>query len=532
MAIRRVTRLLVAVSVATTAHVISMRPAAAQASVHHRPPVDAPVVDPFRPPAQTYGPGNRGLTYDLDPGTEVHASAPGEVVFAGPVAGTLHVTVLHADGLRTSYSFLESVAVRRGQEVAAGGVVGTGGVGFHFGVRDGASYLDPAALFGGTEIRVRLVPHEEPLPPTDAGLLRERMALQEVVDDRNALERFLGAAVDIAGGAIDDLRAGFHVYRQLGRVSTVASSLGRAWDTWNDDCTPGDRIPAPDAEGRVALLVAGYGSDSESAGIDGLRTDDLGYRAGDVLRYSYAGGRTPDPDGSLDPALVGIPARKYGPDDTFRDLSAEGRALADLVEDVAEARPGVPIDLYAHSQGGIVTRLALLDLAHRPGGLDALGTVVTIGTPHDGADFATIASQLRPGDLESVELVTGLAGAGIEPGAVSVSQMAETSDLIERLDRQGVPEGVDFRTIGARGDLVVTGDKTTVEGHHSAILDLAGPSAHHDLPASAGTTREISLALAGLPPSCDGVVDHVLDAVVPGAVSFAENAAGAGMLVA
>lgn len=27
----------------------------------YSPPVDAPIVDPFRPPATAYGPGNRGI---------------------------------------------------------------------------------------------------------------------------------------------------------------------------------------------------------------------------------------------------------------------------------------------------------------------------------------------------------------------------------------------------------------------------------------------------------------------------------------
>ena len=50
-----------------------------------------------------------------------------EVTFAGAVAGTLHVTLAHGGGLRTSYSFLQSVAVRDGQDVARGDVVGTSG---------------------------------------------------------------------------------------------------------------------------------------------------------------------------------------------------------------------------------------------------------------------------------------------------------------------------------------------------------------------------------------------------------------------
>ena len=503
-------------------------PAGAQETVNYRPPVDAPVVDPFRAPRSRFGPGNRGLTYDLAPGTTVRAAADGEVVFAGSVAGSLHVTVLHADGLRTSYSFLESVRVIRGRRVSVGDVVGTAGGGFHFGVRDGAAYLDPASLFGGVEIRVRLVPHEEPLPPTDAGLLRERLALQDVVDERNAVQRFLAGVAEVASRGVDVVRAGHHVYDQIDPLGVAIDAVGSFTDSVRRECSGSASVRGDEATGRIALLVAGYGSDSRRAGIDGLHTDDLGYGSRDVLRYSYAGGRVPDPRGQLHPDLVGIPARPYGPTATFEDLEAEGVALADLVEDVVEARPGVPVDLYAHSQGGIVARLALLELADRPGGLDALGVVVTIGTPHDGADIATVAVLLDDRDLAGVDLVADLAGLEIDAGAVSVRQLAETSDVIRRLQREGVPDGVSFRTIGARGDPVVTGDKTKVDGHPAAMLDLFGPAAHNDLPASAGTTTEVALALQGRPPSCRGVFDHVLDAVVPELVSSGENIIGAG----
>ena len=59
----------------------------------------------------------------------MRASADGTVVFAGPVAGTLHVTLRHADGVRTSYSVLAAIEVvleglhlskKRNKDVQAG----------------------------------------------------------------------------------------------------------------------------------------------------------------------------------------------------------------------------------------------------------------------------------------------------------------------------------------------------------------------------------------------------------------------------
>src|SRR5581483_4838166 len=109
-------------------------------------------------PASPYGAGNRGVDYATAPGTEVRAAADGEVVFAGQVGGTLHVVVLHGDGIRTSYSFLSSIRVQRGDHVVQGQVVGTTGpTAFHFGARAGDAYIDPALLFRTGSPQVHLV---------------------------------------------------------------------------------------------------------------------------------------------------------------------------------------------------------------------------------------------------------------------------------------------------------------------------------------------------------------------------------------
>ena len=82
-------------------------------------PVDAPVVDPFRPPAHRYGPGNRGLEYRTEQGQQVVAVANGEVGFVGPVGGTTYVVIHHRDGLRSTYGPLSSTLVLSGSQVLA-----------------------------------------------------------------------------------------------------------------------------------------------------------------------------------------------------------------------------------------------------------------------------------------------------------------------------------------------------------------------------------------------------------------------------
>ena len=126
--------------------------------VAYRAPVEGPVIDGFRPPARPWLPGNRGYEYATSPGQVVVAAADGKVLFAGTVARTRHVTLLHADGLRTSYSYLASIEVSRGQQVLAGTTLGRAAYTFHFGVRDSeGTYLDPGHLIGSDEVlRARL----------------------------------------------------------------------------------------------------------------------------------------------------------------------------------------------------------------------------------------------------------------------------------------------------------------------------------------------------------------------------------------
>ncbi|MET0826268.1 MAG: M23 family metallopeptidase, partial [Acidimicrobiales bacterium] len=108
-------------------------------TVIYRPPVDAPVVDGFRLPNGPYGAGNRGLEYDTVPGQAVRAIGDGLVVFAGPVAGIGYVTVLHPDGLRSSYGHLADLLVAAGERIVIGQVVGTAGERLHLGVRSGGT---------------------------------------------------------------------------------------------------------------------------------------------------------------------------------------------------------------------------------------------------------------------------------------------------------------------------------------------------------------------------------------------------------
>ncbi len=122
----------------------------------YRPPVSSPVTLGFSLPLGPYGPGNRGLEYATASGERVRAVGSGRVLFAGPVAGQLAISVLHGDGVLASYSYLHSIRVARGEAVSAGQLLGTSSNRLQLGFRRNGVYFDPAPYLGAA-LRPRLV---------------------------------------------------------------------------------------------------------------------------------------------------------------------------------------------------------------------------------------------------------------------------------------------------------------------------------------------------------------------------------------
>lgn len=158
-------------------------------------PVNGRVTRPFDPPKTRYGPGHLGVDLAIAANEAVRAAGTGTVVFAGPVAHTLHVVIRHANGWRTSYSFLKAIRVHQGETVAAGEIVGWaggrgeehGGTVVHLGLRIGDEYVDPMQLFEAVDLatRVHLAPVGAAPPPVN-----ERVALAQGLppDDNPVLE--------------------------------------------------------------------------------------------------------------------------------------------------------------------------------------------------------------------------------------------------------------------------------------------------------------------------------------------------------
>ncbi|MGZ4138317.1 MAG: murein hydrolase activator EnvC family protein [Actinomycetota bacterium] len=117
-------------------------------------PVAGPIIRHYEQPPDPYSAGHRGLDFAAREGSIVVAAASGTVAFAGPVGGTIALSIDHADGYRTTYSYLDAVLVKKGQNVVQGQAIARSGIGhpgespahLHFGVRLGSDYVDPEPL--------------------------------------------------------------------------------------------------------------------------------------------------------------------------------------------------------------------------------------------------------------------------------------------------------------------------------------------------------------------------------------------------
>lgn len=503
---------------------------AGPSAVTYRPPVDAPIIDPFRPPAENWNSGNRGLEYATTPGTLVAAAAAGEVVFAGPVADGLHVVVLHDDGLRTSYSFLALIAVHRGDKVTQGQTLGTTKDRFHFGVRAGDAYLDPAKLFGGGPPEVFLVPVELRRPQSEAqerdGLARmfAGWASRAVAAGGAAVDWARDRAVHQLANRLDELYGAAilgHEGQPLNHVGRFVLAA-REWMRARSTCTAAS-VPTPRLQERhMAVMVAGLGSAPEGDSIDAVDTAALGYAASDVVRYSYLGGTATE--------------HPYAVTDTTVDIHQSAKRLRELLERVQAEHPGVPVDIIAHDQGGIVARTALTDEVdrHDPR-LPQVASLVTLGTPHHGAPLATLATMAghtKVGDQVETAIHDAFPDQ-VDPQARSVKQLAEESLFLVGLNMRPMPAGLHVTSIGAREDLVVPAGSTHLDGAHNVIVSAPGHlNDHSTLPGAAETQREIALGLAGMEPTCQSFGDFVADAVVSDSIRLVEDGAAAGAYIA
>jgi len=512
-------------------------------------PVPGAVVLPFDAPTSRFGPGHRGVTLAAPPGSSVRAAGDGVVTFAGPVAHRLHVVVRHSNGLRTSYSYVASIAVTVGARVRRGDVIATSsGTSVHFGLRRGDRYLDPMLLFAPHDVSdmIRLVPDgATPTSPLAGSASRpvgvhwpnppSWVQMQVLVNSghgRAPIGRVVANAVASAAGVTFDATADLvhlgvaalavtgtltarlahwsveHV-PAAGIVANLMTSGQRflAWLRNRSQCD--DRAPGADGtggSGHRLLAVAGIDSATQRDGSTfGLDAAALGYREDEVRWFSYA-------------AAGG----KYHSADTHQDLMLPARRLADQLRSMQRAEPGREVDLIAHSQGGVVVDVFLQEVydATDPT-FPPIGTVVTLASPHEGAPLATMGEQLA-GTRTGTGLLT-LAGRSTSG---SVGQLSERSETMRHLWDRPLPDGVDFTSVGAARDLVVPADHTDVAGATMITVVLDGFNDHRAIPHDPASLRAVRAALEGRAPPCIGLADGIQGAVAPVFISRFEHTVG------
>ncbi|MFF5209885.1 M23 family metallopeptidase [Streptosporangium sp. NPDC000396] len=119
------------------------------------------VIRGFAPPARPWLTGHRGVDLAATPGAEIRAAGAGTIGYAGPLAERGVVTVLHSNGLRTTYLPAQP-SVRRGQPVSRGEVIGVvqdvpghcPAACLHWGLLRDHRYLDPLLLLGHGQVRL------------------------------------------------------------------------------------------------------------------------------------------------------------------------------------------------------------------------------------------------------------------------------------------------------------------------------------------------------------------------------------------
>ena len=485
-------------------------------------------------------------------GASTTTPAPGTPVVAPPTArssspGTSPAPstspLRHADGLRTSYSFLAEVSVVARRPTRPGRRAG----------RRGGR---PGALRGA---RPATAPTSTPRPCSPA---RSNPTWSWCPGARRASTRWpsvgacsgwsceagVGAVTRVGEGARDRAQLLAHEAWLLSPQGRLRRGLG-AFARWYDQrsrCTP-TSVAAPPVPGRrIAVLVSGLGTGSDGNSAWEIRTDDLGYaRDGPLLlrRGSVAG-----PGGAARPQSAsggpGAPtvARSVVPVTALR----RGRhpAAADHL-----GRPAGP--------------------APRPAGRDRAGGPHRRAGPLPGRGGG--APRPRPGRRPRHP-----AGVGADPGDAGLPPRRRTARHGHRAGPLG-PRGSRWpragpepRPPGPRGPrrpaAVDHGDGRDLSGARPGPRPPAARRRPLRVPRRPGgpdgavggdgrrrrgdphppspglpldprepaverrrDTREIALAVAGMGPTCQGLLDAAADVVVGDVIMAGESVAGLGL---
>jgi alpha-beta hydrolase superfamily lysophospholipase len=273
----------------------------------------------------------------------------------------------------------------------------------------------------------------------------------------------------------------------------------------------GCRLPSdlrgdpPPPNDNIAIALPGISTETAgTGGTDEYRAwlDRLGYRGRDSYVFSYRGS-----DG---PRLH----ERYPRSATYGSLETAARRLRAMLARLAGARPGVDVDLIAHSQGGVVARAYLERMAASwDPRLPRVEHVVTLGAPFGGAPAAAIP-EVAGGSLGgriAVGALSWLAERGWLPlpgaDAQALVDLTPRSKLLTALARQDVAYGTRVLSLVMPHDLLVPADRSQITAETFRVVAPRGLWGHG---AILGSERARALAydfLRDAPEPCRGAWD-------------------------
>ncbi|RYE89394.1 MAG: hypothetical protein EOO75_11870, partial [Myxococcales bacterium] len=132
------------------------------------------------------------------------------------------------------------------------------------------------------------------------------------------------------------------------------------------------------------------------------------------------------------------------------DIVSMAARLGDVIAEVIEVNrlgDDAQVDVVAHSMGGLITRLALLD----PDTVRRVHTIVTLGTPHHGTHLARLAAtshvlSLRPSSPALAQLRHQLPWAG-PPALPRLVSLWSSADIMLLPSSCAVVDGADNREL-------------------------------------------------------------------------------------
>lgn len=508
-------------------------------------PVGGRLVEGFDAPTNPFGAGHRGADFAAGPGEPVRAAGSGTVSFAGAVAGSIHVTVDHGDGVLTTYSFLERANVSIGTQVERGAAIGrAGGTGghhpagvMHMGLRVGGVYVDPMSLFQPVDLteRVHLVAvsadNLRPAPDPhgvlvdlnydiERGGLPEWLYAREWVDSernrrRSALDRAVRSAVGfgraLAGAswdALDDIA--HNPYVPVVGLAIPMDVAEAVYDHVTADCTPAQDVRGGLISYRDVMFVAGIDSSMRDGRTNEFPLEQL-YPQDRIHWYSYRD------DGSA-----------YDASDTHQSIDQSAQLLAEQLR-ATKAAAGRPMetDLVAHSQGGVVVQHFLSHYWDPTDPtLPLISRVVLISSPLEGAPGAIVLDEM--GDT-----LVGSLAAGVlplpNPRAPALSDLRSDSARASAAREWVVPESIEVVSIGIASDAVVPSTTNDdVRGVASVPTRVSGTplSVHRSATTDGEVVKRAAVTLGPGGAACARLSERLEAAVFGNAISSLEHGLG------